>query len=41
MNVFEANAVALEKLKERVDETFQTRSESSEHTAGLPETTTP
>jgi hypothetical protein len=33
MNVFEANAAELEKLRERVDEMFRERSKSPEHTA--------
>jgi hypothetical protein len=33
MNVFEANAAELEKLKERVDEMFRERSKSPEHAA--------
>jgi hypothetical protein len=33
MNVFEANAAELEKLRERVEEMFRQRSKSPEHTA--------
>src|ERR1700730_4070306 len=37
MNVFEANAAELEKLRERVDEMFRERSKSPEHTAAWQE----
>jgi hypothetical protein len=37
MNVFEANAAELEKLRERVDEKFRERSKSPEHTAAWQE----
>jgi hypothetical protein len=37
MNVFESNAAELEKLRERVDETFRRRNESPEHTAAWQE----
>ncbi|MGA9980546.1 MAG: hypothetical protein WBQ08_18140 [Candidatus Sulfotelmatobacter sp.] len=37
MNVFEANAAELEKLRERVDDMFRERSKSPEHTAAWQE----
>jgi hypothetical protein len=37
MNIFEANAAELEKLRERVDEMFRKRSESPEHAAAWQE----
>jgi hypothetical protein len=37
MNLFEANAAQLEKLRERVDEMFRERSKSPEHTAAWQE----
>jgi len=37
MNAFEANATELEKLRQRVDETFRQRSESPENRAAWQE----
>jgi len=37
MNAFKANAAELEKLREKVDETFRERSKSPEHTAAWQE----